>query len=859
MTNTIDNPLPPHIAELVEAGALFVISHSGGKDSQAMYGWLTRQLPADQVVVVHADLTEVEWPGVQDHIRSQIDGRELHVVKAGKSFFDMVEQRAAKFEAEGRDVPCWPSAAQRQCTSDLKRDPIAKFIRNCGAELVVNCMGLRAEESASRAKRAAFRTATRLCTRSRTVVEWLPIQGWTLDEVWQAIEDSGQVRHWAYDKGMTRLSCAFCILASKADLTIAAQENPALYAKYVELEKRTGYTMRADAGLEQVTGIKAEVEAVERPAAVLSFGGGVDSTAILAAHLQRDRAAELLGLDRATLDRALPPLDAVVFADTGAESQATYRNVAQARALCEAAGLEFVTVRKTDREGEVYRIQDHHLRLGTLPIMPGCGHVCSLKFKQEPIRAWRADRFDGRDVVGLIGYESQETGRAAKVEAKQGARDVEYQLGFEAGEGRRCAKAGRFNPEPGVKYRFPLVELGLDRAGCQALLAELWPIEVAKSSCVFCPFMTEAEIRELYCTDRAGWQLVVDLEAALRRESDRKHGAYLEAMAAHQADPEANPSPLNRAGKCRAGYWSRHTWREGVRAFWGTKRGGQALSTAEWAEIFEAELAADAAAAAAQTAERQVVLGTPINPVELLDTLAGYSFCVSYASRQKLGGQIDRIIELVNADARAFLLIDNGAFTHWRRGGAMTADYVAGFEAWAQGIIDRCPKAVAVLPDVIDGTVEDNWRLVLASRLDRRRAMPIWHLHEPLEYLAHMIDAGFDFVGFGSSGEYASGQGAAWSARVEAALALVDDMTAPGNPAGRVRPHVHMMRCQAALDRFAFNSADSTNVAVNHNRYQATHNGHRARFLADRIRDRAIAAGPVPIGRDIWVELAAGA
>ncbi len=36
---------------------------------------------------------------------------------------------------------------------------------------------------------------------------------------------------------------------------------------------------------------------------ILSLGGGVDSTALLAIDLHRDEAADLLGMDRADLDR----------------------------------------------------------------------------------------------------------------------------------------------------------------------------------------------------------------------------------------------------------------------------------------------------------------------------------------------------------------------------------------------------------------------------------------------------------------------------------------------------------------------------------------------------------------------------
>lgn len=261
MTDLLTHPVPPHIAELINAGALFLCNHSGGKDSQAMFAYLTRHIPAAQIVVVHADLGDVEWAGIQDHIRASIGAFTLNVVRAGKTFFQMVERRHAKLQADGKDAAPWPSAATRQCTSDLKRGPVAKFMRHyvkaSGHRLVVNCLGLRAEESTARAKRPAYRTVLRECTRARTVVEWLPIQDWPIDAVWSAIADSGQIRHPAYDLGMSRLSCCFCILASKADLTIAARENPDLYRRYVALEASTGYTMRAGQGLEHTTGIAA--------------------------------------------------------------------------------------------------------------------------------------------------------------------------------------------------------------------------------------------------------------------------------------------------------------------------------------------------------------------------------------------------------------------------------------------------------------------------------------------------------------------------------------------------------------------------------------------------------------------------
>ena len=51
------------IADLIARGALFVVNHSGGKDSQATLLAIRAQVPARQILVIHAHLPGVEWPG----------------------------------------------------------------------------------------------------------------------------------------------------------------------------------------------------------------------------------------------------------------------------------------------------------------------------------------------------------------------------------------------------------------------------------------------------------------------------------------------------------------------------------------------------------------------------------------------------------------------------------------------------------------------------------------------------------------------------------------------------------------------------------------------------------------------------
>jgi len=238
---------------LVERGALFVVNHSGGKDSQAMFIKLRAFVPAHQLVVIHAVLPEVEWEGIVEHIEATIGETPLIFAQSVKTLFEMVEHRGM-----------FPSPANRQCTSDLKRGPIEREIRRYlkaypeFGGLVVNCMGMRAEESTGRAKLDALKLNAGNSKAGREWYDWLPIHDMTEGEVFNAIHFAGEQPHWAYGAGMTRLSCCFCIMASQADLTTAARLNPTLYRRYVETEQRLGFTLSMSRKtLPEITGIAA--------------------------------------------------------------------------------------------------------------------------------------------------------------------------------------------------------------------------------------------------------------------------------------------------------------------------------------------------------------------------------------------------------------------------------------------------------------------------------------------------------------------------------------------------------------------------------------------------------------------------
>lgn len=243
----MERKIKDSIKDLADRGAIFYISDSGGKDSQAMKIELLKMVPAEQVVIVHADLDGIEWADTEKWVRKYSDGYRVEVVEAanGRNFWDRVDHRQ-KF----------PGPATRWCTSDLKRDPIHKLIRNDlndrGLSLGVNCVGIRAEESKSRANMKPMELNKRLSKAGREVYELFPIHDYTWQEVFQVIEEAGQEPHWAYAAGMERLSCCFCIMASSRDLQLAAKHNPEMYQRYIEKERELDFTLIQGKSLQDI-------------------------------------------------------------------------------------------------------------------------------------------------------------------------------------------------------------------------------------------------------------------------------------------------------------------------------------------------------------------------------------------------------------------------------------------------------------------------------------------------------------------------------------------------------------------------------------------------------------------------------
>lgn len=184
--------------------------------------------------------------------------------------------------------------------------------------------------------------------------------------------------------------------------------------------------------------------------------------------------------------------------------------------------------------------------------------------------------------------------------------------------------------------------------------------------------------------------------------------------------------------------------------------------------------------------------GTPLTPRAELMKMAGKHFCVSFANP----GDADWC--LLNGQS---VMWDSGAFTAFTKGDQV--DWVK-YYAWLEPRLGH--PHWAVIPDVIDGSVEEQRGLVAQWPFGAMGA-PVWHMALSIDYLIDLASH-WQRICFGSSGRYWQVGSDDWCRRADEAFNALEQRG--------LRPWVHMMRGLSLCgDRWPFASADSTNVARN--------------------------------------------
>lgn len=198
---------------------------------------------------------------------------------------------------------------------------------------------------------------------------------------------------------------------------------------------------------------------------VVSYGAGVDSTAMLVGFVARGIRPDL-----------------ILFADTGAEKEETYTYLPIMNAYLKRNGFpEIVTVTYKPKDFKNWppyaSLEENCLTNGTLPSMAFGFGSCSLKWKVQPqdkyVKAWAPAR-----------------------ECWAHGGKVRKAIGYDSGEGSRCTYA-KAKEDPRFEYIYPLIEWAWKREECEKQIARAGLPVPPKSSCFFCPSMRPCEVAAL--------------------------------------------------------------------------------------------------------------------------------------------------------------------------------------------------------------------------------------------------------------------------------------------------------------------------------------------------------------------------
>lgn len=194
---------------------------------------------------------------------------------------------------------------------------------------------------------------------------------------------------------------------------------------------------------------------------VLSYGMGVDSTAVLVGFLQR----------------GIRP-NAIIFSDPGSEMPETYAYQAVIDEWLARVGFpERTTVRyqvKRPRNGPYKSIEENCLVNKTLPSLAFGRKACSMKWKGEIIDRHARRLFADHIAAG---------GKVLRA------------IGYDAGP---CdSKRGGVESKGPWTWIYPLREWGWDRERCIAEISAAGLPVPHKSACFFCPSTKPAELLKL--------------------------------------------------------------------------------------------------------------------------------------------------------------------------------------------------------------------------------------------------------------------------------------------------------------------------------------------------------------------------
>lgn len=251
----------------------------------------------------------------------------------------------------------------------------------------------------------------------------------------------------------------------------------------------------------------------------LSLGAGVQSSALLVL---------------ACTDERVPKPDVAIFADTGDEPSWVYEYVETLREWAAPHGVDVVTAKKGVLSEWVIDRQKQGKRFVTVPVYtasPDGGREgmlrrqCTREFKVDPIT---------KRVREILGYRPRQRVRER----------VRAMLGITIDEAQRMKPSWH----RWITNTWPLVDLGMHRTDCYAVIEEVGLPEPQKSACVYCPYHSDAYWQWMKDNHPEEFQKAVDFDHTIRdmTVAGREQPAYVHRSCVPLDEAEFNATDPNQ-------------------------------------------------------------------------------------------------------------------------------------------------------------------------------------------------------------------------------------------------------------------------------------------------------------------------
>lgn len=205
---------------------------SGGKDSTAMLlhlreigVWPVRAVFYDTGwehgdTYTHLDLIEIKMGVSVERHAAKVELPE-HLEPDARRIEAMMGVMYSAFVRLCLRKAIFPRRTVRFCTQELKIRPAQAIMREAHAAGLtpVSCAGIRASESAARAKMPETEVSTTL-----DCLVWHPILAWSTDDVIAIHKRHDIPLNPLYLRGAERVGCFPCVMGSKAELRVVGRD-----------------------------------------------------------------------------------------------------------------------------------------------------------------------------------------------------------------------------------------------------------------------------------------------------------------------------------------------------------------------------------------------------------------------------------------------------------------------------------------------------------------------------------------------------------------------------------------------------------------------------------------------------------